>query len=57
MALGHRGVLCKPTHDHIIRLTPPLTITKELIDEAAEIIVDVFTNVHKLGSADMIKDI
>ena len=57
LALGKKGILCKPTHDHIIRLTPPLTIKKEQIDEAAAIIVDVFTNIHKITSADMIPDI
>lgn len=35
------GVLCKETHDHIIRLTPPLIITKEEIDWALERIEDV----------------
>jgi ornithine--oxo-acid transaminase len=30
------GVLCKETHDHIIRFAPPLIITKEEIDWALE---------------------
>lgn len=57
LALGKRGILCKPTHDHIIRLTPPLTITAEQIDHASEVITDVFTNVRDLSQADLIKDV
>ncbi len=30
------GILCKETHDHIIRFAPPLIITKEEIDWALE---------------------
>lgn len=37
------GVLCKETHDHIIRLAPPLIITKEEIDWALERIKKVLT--------------
>lgn len=32
------GLLAKPTHDYIIRLAPPLCITKEQVDESVEII-------------------
>jgi ornithine--oxo-acid transaminase len=56
LALAKRGVLCKPTHDHIIRLTPPLTITAQQIDRASEIIVDVFKNVENIKDSDMIAD-
>jgi ornithine--oxo-acid transaminase len=38
------GVLCKETHDHVIRFTPPLIITKEEIDWAMEKITTVFAN-------------
>jgi ornithine--oxo-acid transaminase len=31
--LMHRGVLCKETHEHVIRLAPPLVITREQLDE------------------------
>eukprot|EP00002_Diphylleia_rotans_P022142 TRINITY_DN4336_c0_g1_i1.p2 TRINITY_DN4336_c0_g1~~TRINITY_DN4336_c0_g1_i1.p2 ORF type:complete len:420 (-),score=89.08 TRINITY_DN4336_c0_g1_i1:217-1476(-) len=31
------GLLAKPTHEHIIRLTPPLCITEEQVDECIEI--------------------
>jgi ornithine--oxo-acid transaminase len=40
--LMSRGILCKETHDHIIRFTPPLIIKKEEIDWAMEKITSVF---------------
>ena len=35
-ALRRRGVLCKDTHDHIIRVSPPLVVTHGEIDWAVE---------------------
>lgn len=35
-ALKEEGILCKETHDHVIRLAPPLVITREEIDWALE---------------------
>jgi ornithine--oxo-acid transaminase len=35
-ALKEVGILCKETHDHVIRIAPPLTITREEIDWAFE---------------------
>ncbi|WP_409345031.1 ornithine--oxo-acid transaminase [Paenibacillus sp. MBLB4367] len=35
------GLLCKETHDHTIRLAPPLTVTKEQLDWALERIAGV----------------
>lgn len=35
-ALQQRGLLCKETHDHVIRFAPPLVITKAEIDWAME---------------------
>ena len=35
-ALKDEGLLCKETHDRVIRIAPPLTITKEEIDWAFE---------------------
>jgi ornithine--oxo-acid transaminase len=32
--LARRGVLCKETHDHTLRIMPPLIITREQIDAA-----------------------
>jgi ornithine--oxo-acid transaminase len=35
-ALKEAGILCKETHDHVIRIAPPLIITREEIDWAVE---------------------
>ncbi|MFA7025561.1 MAG: aminotransferase class III-fold pyridoxal phosphate-dependent enzyme, partial [Candidatus Cloacimonadaceae bacterium] len=43
MMLKEKGLLCKPTHRHIIRLAPPLVITKEQLAECVQIIKDVFS--------------
>jgi ornithine--oxo-acid transaminase len=40
--LMREGMLCKETHDHIIRIAPPLVITREDIDWAMEKIAKVF---------------
>jgi ornithine--oxo-acid transaminase len=40
-ALKERGVLCKETHDKVIRIAPPLVITREEIDWACERIREV----------------
>ncbi len=40
-ALKEKGLLCKETHDWIIRFAPPLVITKEEIDKALEIVREV----------------
>jgi ornithine--oxo-acid transaminase len=37
-SLMANGLLCKETHDHIIRFAPPLVITRDIIDWAVEII-------------------
>jgi ornithine--oxo-acid transaminase len=33
-ALKEQGILCKETHDHVIRIAPPLTISRDEIDWA-----------------------
>ena len=35
-ALRERGMLCKDTHIHTIRLAPPLVITREQLDWAVD---------------------
>ncbi len=35
-ALKEEGILCKETHDHVIRIAPPLVITKDEINWAFE---------------------
>ncbi len=42
-ALQKEGLLCKETHDHVIRIAPPLTIKKEEIDWAVERLAKVLT--------------
>ena len=42
LALKENGLIAKPTHDHIIRFTPPLVITKEQMMEAVDIIRETF---------------
>lgn len=42
--LKEKGLLCKPTHRHIIRFAPPLVITKVQIAECIQIIKDVFAS-------------
>jgi len=39
------GLLAKPTHDHIIRLAPPLVITDSQLDEAIKILGDELNNI------------
>ncbi len=43
LKLKDKGLLCKPTHRHIIRLAPPLVITQEQLDECVAIIKSVFS--------------
>jgi len=37
---ANRGLLAKPTHEHIIRLAPPLTMTQDQLEDCIEIITD-----------------
>ncbi len=45
-ALRQRGILAKDTHDHTIRLAPPLVVTREQIDWAMDQIDPVLTGLH-----------
>jgi ornithine--oxo-acid transaminase len=38
------GMLCKETHENVIRFAPPLVITKEEIDWAVEQVTKVLSN-------------
>jgi len=40
LELKDKGILCKPTHETIIRLTPPLVIEESDLRRAAAIIVE-----------------
>ncbi len=42
-ALMDRGLLCKETHEHVIRFAPPLVITEEQLDWAIEQVREVLT--------------
>jgi ornithine--oxo-acid transaminase len=42
-ALQREGLLCKETHEHVIRIAPPLTIKREEVDWALERIAKVLT--------------
>ncbi len=42
-ALRDQGLLCKETHDHVIRIAPPLCITRDEVDWAAERLAAVLT--------------
>lgn len=42
LALKENGLIAKPTHDHIIRFTPPLAITRDQMMEAIGIIKETF---------------
>ena len=44
--LKEEGLLCKETHDNVIRFAPPLVITKEELDFALEKIRNVLQQVH-----------
>lgn len=45
MKMAEKGLLAKPTHHYIIRLAPPLVITKEQIDECVKIIQESIAEV------------
>jgi len=42
-ALKNRGLLCKETHVHTIRLAPPLVVTREQLDWAVEQVAAILT--------------
>jgi len=42
LAMKDKGLIAKPTHDHIIRFAPPLVITEEQLREAIGLIKETF---------------
>ena len=42
VAMKDNGLIAKPTHGHIIRFAPPLTITESQLNEAMDIIKNTF---------------
>lgn len=47
LEMAQNGVLAKPTHGNIIRFSPPLTITKEQIQEVTDVIKKTLEVVDK----------
>ncbi len=45
-ALYHEGILCKDTHEDVIRFAPPLVIDEDTVDWALERIQKVFSETH-----------
>ncbi|MBT3383851.1 MAG: ornithine--oxo-acid transaminase [Prolixibacteraceae bacterium] len=45
LKLKENGLIAKPTHEHIIRFTPPLVITENQLMEAVEIIKNTFKEI------------
>ena len=50
-ALKEEGLLCKETHENVLRFAPPLVITKEELDWAFERIKVVLENINELAVA------
>ena len=44
--MARLGVLAKPTHEHIVRLAPPLTITSEEVAHVVSVIGEAVLNVQ-----------
>jgi len=47
VSLMQSGLLCKPTHDTIIRLAPPLVITEKELEQCLSIIGAVLIDYKK----------
>jgi ornithine--oxo-acid transaminase len=47
-ALMHEGLLCKETHDRVLRIAPPLVITREEVDWAVARLAGVFERMTSL---------
>lgn len=51
LEMARNGVLAKPTHGHIIRLAPPLLVSKEEIEQACIVIREALRTVSKVARA------
>ncbi len=47
VALMHRGLLARETHDTVLRIAPPLTIEKPELDWAVDTIADTLSDITK----------
>lgn len=54
LKLAENGLLAKPTHENIIRFTPPLTINEEQLNECIQIIRKTVVELHKFTPKDNI---
>jgi ornithine--oxo-acid transaminase len=50
-ALMERGVLCNDTHHQVIRIAPPLVVTREELEGALEVISEVVGSRSPVGAA------
>lgn len=53
LLLKHRGVLAKPTHEHIIRFAPPLVINEEQLRDCLRIIGGVLREIGSMKDSDI----
>lgn len=53
LLFAHNGMLCKPTHDNIIRLAPPLVITEEQLYECVAIMKKSFEQIMTMTIAEI----
>ena len=56
MQFAENGLLAKPTHGNIIRLAPPLVITKEQLLECVAIIEKVILNYKNKKNPEYFRD-
>jgi ornithine--oxo-acid transaminase len=49
-ALAAKGVLCKETHEHVIRLAPPLTINRQELEWVLDRFEDVLSEVPAVAA-------
>ncbi|MEM9293073.1 MAG: ornithine--oxo-acid transaminase [Acidobacteriota bacterium] len=54
-SLQQDGILCKETHEHVIRLAPPLTITRQELDWALEKIISVLARSTEEAETDLME--
>eukprot|EP01103_Thecamoeba_quadrilineata_P013365 TRINITY_DN3697_c0_g1_i1.p1 TRINITY_DN3697_c0_g1~~TRINITY_DN3697_c0_g1_i1.p1 ORF type:complete len:317 (-),score=52.66 TRINITY_DN3697_c0_g1_i1:31-981(-) len=47
LVLAKKGILCKPTHENIIRLAPPLVITEQEVNTAIRAFQEAFDVIEK----------
>ncbi|MGB5294862.1 MAG: hypothetical protein WBP34_07920, partial [Thermoanaerobaculia bacterium] len=47
-ALQKAGLLCKETHEHVIRIAPPLVINRQELDWAIDRLIGVLAGDHEL---------